>query len=78
MSNALKRIQKSGYVSRMKADANIGIAETWHACIESGSLAHYGNSLNAQECRGLVCAGALRRVRVIGMTGAVIYQLQTA
>lgn len=78
MNRARNKILVSGYVSRIKADANFGSAETWHACYENGTSTHYGGGLNAEACRAMVCARELRRVKVVKSSGAVIYKLRAA
>jgi hypothetical protein len=76
-NKALRKIRVTKYVSRMKADPNMGTPETWHTCYENGSIAHYGEPMNADECRALVCDKTIRRQRVARLTGAVIYRLVT-
>lgn len=72
-TTASKKISKTGYAMRMKPWG--GRAETWTVTTARGLPIHHSAQLNAQECRGLVCAGALRRVEVIRLTGGIVYQL---
>jgi len=73
-TTAAKRIAATGYASRMKAWEHA--PEIWTVTTERGITARNGAStLNTQECRGLVCAGALKRVGVIQLTGGIVYRL---
>lgn len=76
--SADRKIKTTGYVVRMKRDDNLGTAETWMVSDAHGYPARVGaRPLNAQECAGLVCAGALRRHEVIRLTGGIVYRLVT-
>ena len=73
-TTAAKRISATGYASRMKSWEHA--PEIWTVTTERGIEARNGASkLNAQECRGLVCARALRRVGVLRLTGGIVYKL---
>jgi hypothetical protein len=73
-TTAAKRIAATGYASRMKSWERG--PEIWTVTTERGIEARNGASmLNTQECQGLVCAGVLRRVEVLRLTGAIIYKL---
>jgi hypothetical protein len=74
-NKALRKIRVVGFVSRTKAYPGLH-PEAWYACYENGSIAHYGDPLNADECRALVCDKTIRRQRVARLTGAVIYRLR--
>lgn len=74
MTTATKRIKRTGYAMRMKAWE--GQPETWTVTNAGGIPDRTGSArLNAQECYGLVCAGELRRVKVIQLTGGIVYEL---
>ena len=75
---ATRKIKATGFVLRMKRDDNLGVAETWMVSDERGYPARVGaKSLSAQECAGLVEAGALVVHHEIEATGAIIYRLVT-
>ena len=74
-ATAAKRISKTGYVILYPGRESMGEADAWYGCIAEGRIK--GGEFNAQECAGLVKAGALVVHHEIAATGATIYKLVT-
>ena len=73
--SATKRIARTGYVILYPGRESMGDVDAWYGCYADGGIK--GGKLNAQECAGLVEAGALVVHHEIEATGATIYRLVT-